>query len=113
LVILKPHFFGNFAWLIIIAMGIPRFFKTKGPNRFDYQPLYWDPEKEEREERVRRIKAELGQEVDFQRTSSTIKRGSFRQARVGSNRKAGRESNIRLFVIAAALMLLAYLLFYR
>jgi Flp pilus assembly protein TadB len=94
-------------------MGIPRFFKLKEPNRFNYSPLYWDPEKEAREERVRRIKAELGQEVSFSKRSSAITRGSFRQHRPANNRKAGRESNIRLVIIAAVLFLLAYILFYR
>ncbi|MCF8225294.1 MAG: hypothetical protein K9J30_05405 [Bacteroidales bacterium] len=94
-------------------MGIPRFFKLTEPNRFNYQPLYWDPDKEDREERVRRIKAELGQEVEFNKKSSAITRGSFRQYSGKTRRKAGRESNLRLFVIAAVLMLLAYLLFYR
>ena len=94
-------------------MGIPRFFKVKEPNRFNYTPLYWDPEKEAREDRVRRIRAELGQEVSFSKRSSTITRGSFRQYSAAKNRKAGRESNLRLFVIAAALMLIAYILFYR
>lgn len=94
-------------------MGIPRFFKVPEPKRFNYQPLYWDPEKEEREDRVRRIKAELGQEVTFSKKSSTITRGSFRQYSASSRRKAGRESNLRLVIIAAALLLLAYILFYR
>ncbi len=94
-------------------MGIPRFFKLKEPNRFNYKPLYWDPEKEAREERVRRIKAELGQEISFSKQSSAITRGSFRQYSSGKHRKAGRESNLRLVIIAAALLLLAYLLFYR
>ena len=94
-------------------MGIPRFFKVREPKRFDYKPLYWDPEKEEREDRVRRIKAEMGQEVSFNRASSTITRGSFRQYSAKSRRKAGRESNLRLILIAAALFILAYLLFYR
>ncbi|MEX0987613.1 MAG: hypothetical protein WD052_09065 [Bacteroidales bacterium] len=94
-------------------MGLPRFFKVKEPNRFNYTPLYWDPEKEQREERVRRIKAELGQEVKFNRQASTIKRGSFRQYNSSNRRKASRGSNLRLVVIAAALMILAYILFYR
>jgi len=94
-------------------MGIPRFFKVNEPKRFNYQPLYWDPEKEEREERVRRIKAELGQEISFTKKSSAITRGSFRQYSSKSRRKAGKESNIRLVIIAAALLLLAYILFYR
>jgi hypothetical protein len=94
-------------------MGIPRFFKVNEPKRFDYKPLYWDPEKEERDNRIRRIRAELGQEVAFGKSSSTITRGSFRQYSSKSHRKAGRDSNLRLIVIAAALFLLAYLLFYR
>lgn len=94
-------------------MGIPRFFKVKEPNRFNYQPLYWDPDKEEREERIRRIKAELGQEIHHTKKSTAITRGSFRQYNSTARRRAGKESNIRLFVIAAALMLIAYLLFYR
>ncbi|SRR6056297_2812473 len=94
-------------------MGIPRFFKVSEPKRFDYKPLYWDQEKEDREDRIRRIKAEMGQEVTFGKSSSTIKRGSFRQYSSNSRRKAGRDSNIRLAVIAAALLLLSYLLFYR
>jgi hypothetical protein len=94
-------------------MGIPRFFKVKEPNRFNYNPLYWDPAKEEFEDRVRRIKAELGQDVDYNRKSSTITRGSFRNYTPGTNRKAGRESNVRLFVITVVLMLLSYLLFFR
>jgi len=96
-----------------VKMGIPRFFKVNEPKRFDYKPLYWDPAKEEREDRNRRIRAELGQEVTFSKSSSTITRGSFRQYSSKTNRKAGRDSNIRLIVIAAALFLLAYLLFYR
>lgn len=95
-------------------MGIPRFFKTREPNRFNYKPLYWDPDKEKREERVRRIKAELGQEVELgKRPSSTITRGSFRQYSSRSNRKAGRESNLRIILIVALLLLIAYLFFYR
>ncbi|MCF8345995.1 MAG: hypothetical protein K9G38_02195 [Bacteroidales bacterium] len=94
-------------------MGIPRFFKVKEPNRFNYNPLYWDPKKEEFEDRVRRIKAELGKEVTYNRKSSTITRGSFRQYTQKSNRKAGRESNVRLLVITAVLMLISYLLFFR
>jgi len=94
-------------------MGLPRFFKVREPNRFNYTPLYWDPDKERREERIRRIKAELGQEVSFSKKSSTITRGSFRQYSSSKRRKAGRESNLRLIIIAAALILLAYILFYR
>lgn len=97
----------------IQEMGIPRLFKVKEANRFNYTPLYYDPDKEERDDRVRRIKAELGQEISFSKKSSAITRGSFRQYSAKDKRKSGRESNLRLLVIAVALMLLAYILFYR
>jgi len=94
-------------------MALPRFFKTREPNRFNYTPLYWDPQKEKREERVRRIKAELGQEVELGKRSTTITRGSFRQYNSRSTRRAGRESNLRILIIVSLLLLLAYIFFYR
>ena len=92
-------------------MGIPRFIKLPGHKQFNYSPLYWDPEKEEREERIRQIKQELGYEVPSDPTRTTIKRGSFRQARQKAKVKATRSSNIRLVIILAVLLMLAYLLF--
>jgi hypothetical protein len=94
-------------------MGVPRFFKLPKPNQFSYSPRYWDPEKEEREERIRRIKQEMGIDVPRDPTKTTIKRGSFRQASQRTKVKATRSSNIRLLIILAALFLIAYLLFYR
>ena len=94
-------------------MGVPRFIKLPSHKRFEYTPRYWDPEKEEREDRIRRIKAEMGIEIPSDPNRSTIKRGSFRQARQKTKVRATRSSNIRLLVILAALLLLAYLIFYR
>jgi hypothetical protein len=93
-------------------MGVPRFIKLPGHKQFNYSPRYWDPEKEEREDRIRQIKAEMGIEVPSDPTRTTIKRGSFRQAKQQSKVKASRSSNIRLLIILAVLFLLAYLLFY-
>ena len=95
-------------------MALPRMFKQKAPNRFDYQPIYWDQAKEEREERIRRIKAEMGYDVSSERraTSSTITRGSFRQYSKHKV-KATRESNRRIFLIVGFFLLIAYILFYK
>jgi hypothetical protein len=94
-------------------MGVPRFIKLPKYKRFEYSPRYWDPEKEEREERIRQIKQEMGIDVPTDRTRTTIKRGSFRQASRQTKVKATRSSNIRLLVILAVLFFLAYLLFIR
>ena len=93
-------------------MGIPRFFKTPGHKQFNYNPRYWDPEKEELEERIRQIKQEMGMEVPTDPNRSTIRRGSFRTASQKAKVKAGRTSNIRLLVILAVLLLIAYLIFF-
>jgi len=104
-------FLVNFAGKLFI-MGVPRFFKLPKPRRFNYSPLYWDPEKEEREDRIRRIRQEMGIDIPSDPTRTTIRRGSFRQASQKTKVKAARSSNIRLLVILAVLFLLAYLLFY-
>jgi len=94
-------------------MALPRFIKLQGHKQFSYSPRYWDPEKEARKERIRQIKQEMGVEVPMDPNRSTIKRGSFRTVGMKAKVKASRTSNIRLLVILAILLLLAYLIFYR
>ena len=94
-------------------MGIPRFIKLPGHKQFNYSPRYWDPEKEEREVRIRRIKQEMGFDMPSDPNRTTIRRGSFRQATQKTKVKATRSSNIRLLVILVALFLIAYLLFFK
>lgn len=94
-------------------MGIPRFFKLAKPRQFEHIPIYYDPEKEKREERNRRIRQELGMKVDEKRKTTSISRGSFRQYKSRYSQKANAQSNRRLIIILAVLALLAYLLFYR
>ncbi len=96
-----------------VVMGIPRFFKIAKPRQFNYTPLYHDPDKEDLEDRIRAIKQEMGIEVSDIKRSTTIKRGSFRKYSKNAKRKANRESNLRLIMIVAVLLILAYLIFYR
>lgn len=95
-------------------MGIPRFFKTANAKKFNYSPLYWDPDKEDREQRIRNIKQEMGVEVEFGKKSTTITRGSFRQRTPSKTRSsANKDSNRRLILIVIVLLLIAYIIFYR
>ena len=94
-------------------MGIPRFIKLPGHKQFNYSPRYYDPDKEEREDRIRRIKQEMGIDIPGDPTRSTIRRGSFRQAARNTKVKATRSSNIRLLIILAVLLFLGYLIFFR
>jgi hypothetical protein len=94
-------------------MGIPRFIKLPKHKKFSYSPRYWDPVKEEREERIRRIKLEMGIDMPSNPNRTTIRRGSFRQASKNIRVRATRGSNIRLLIILAVLLMLAYFLFFR
>ena len=94
-------------------MGIPRLFKVPKHKEFNYRPIYFDPEKEEREERIKRIKAEMGVKDESGETKYKpgIVRGQMR-GNYRQYRKARRQSNVRLIVILLTLFALAYYLIY-
>ena len=94
---------------------IGRFFHTPGTKKFGFKPRFFDPDKEEREHRVRAIKAEMGVDVELGKKSSAITRGSFRQnnSTSKSRSRANRDSNRRLILIVIILLLLAYILLLR
>lgn len=87
------------------------FFHTPKPNKYRIEPRFWDPEKEKREARERRIKAELGL-TDGEYQAGGISRGDFRKGISDGKWDAHaqrRKSNMRLGVIF--LLLLGALLF--
>jgi hypothetical protein len=91
-------------------MGIPRFFKLPKYNEFNYIPRYYDPEKEARKERLKKINQELGLGDDKDYVPSI--KGKFKSYR-RSAVKEKRVSNLRLLIIFIFLMLaFYYLLFY-
>ena len=88
-------------------------FKKPEYRRFNLKPRYWDPEKEEREAREKRIKAELGIKDDDGQYTPNIQ-GQFR--REYEKRKAARSSissarTIRLFMILLLLFIAAFYVF--
>ncbi|GHV68761.1 hypothetical protein FACS1894199_16480 [Bacteroidia bacterium] len=96
---------------------IKRRFQRKEAGKFDYKPLYYDPEKEEREEREKRIKEELGLVNQVSQDVSDIYvpniEGKFRnmlkerkEARRGVN---GRYA-VKMFLILMTVLLLAFYL---
>jgi len=92
-------------------MNIPRLFKLPEHRRFSYRPFYYSQEKEEREQRLRDIKAEAGISSD-QVYKTRIYRGAmksyFKRAEV-----AKKQSNLRLILIIAVLLFVAYILLFR
>ncbi|MRT92193.1 hypothetical protein [Ancylomarina sp. 16SWW S1-10-2] len=91
-------------------MALPGFFKKPEYKRFNIQPRYWDPAKEEREERENRIKAELGMTDDNDQYIPNIK-GQIRRSlrhKSADVRQTNKKSNIRLFIILFLLLFIAY-----
>ena len=97
---------------------IGRFFHTPGTKKFTFKPRYYDPDKEEREERERRIKEELGiveeKKEDGKPFRTNIK-GQFRNTdgwQSKSSTDARRAQNKRLFWLILILALVFYLFFF-
>lgn len=92
--------------------GIPRFFKIPQHKRFNYQPLYYDEEKERREERLNRIRQDLGNEENEDHYVSSITHGSMR-GYFDKTKRAKKHSNIRLIILIIFLLFVSYFIFFR
>ncbi len=85
------------------------FFRTGRPKQFNYIPRYYDEQKEEAEERKKRIEQELGTN-DTGAYRNTLQRGAMSR-RFSERKKANRTSTLRLLIIITILILLTlYLL---
>ncbi len=95
-------------------MGFTSFFKPPKHRQFNIEPRYWDPAKEAREDRERRIKAELGIKDENGEYIPNIKgrMKSELQHRHLANDRAKRKSNLMLVVIFILLVIIAYLFLY-
>jgi hypothetical protein len=96
---------------------IGSFFHTPGAKKFHITPRYYDPDKEEREERERRVKEEMGifeEKKDDGKPYRPNIKGQFRTEGgwTRSSESARRSQNRRLIWIIATLALLVYLFFY-
>lgn len=84
-------------------------------KRFNLKPCYWDPEKEEREAREKRIKAELGLQDDDGQYIPNIK-GQFKhefQRRKSERSEYNSKYTLRLFMILLMLFMAAFYIFLR
>ncbi|MBL7897515.1 MAG: hypothetical protein JNJ99_03185 [Crocinitomicaceae bacterium] len=93
-------------------MNFSKFSVFRLPNtykRFDYTPRYYDPEKEARDKKLNKLRADR----EILQEEEPEKRISFRQNnRTGSMRKTQTlKSNLRLVMILAALVILLYYLY--
>ncbi|MFO8001583.1 MAG: hypothetical protein R6U46_10085 [Marinilabilia sp.] len=91
------------------------FIKIPRHRKFQYDPIYYNPEKEEREARERRLRKEMGMSVEEQSGRGHVERirGGMRR-RIKSQfevtRTERKKSNIRLIIILVILIALFYYL---
>jgi hypothetical protein len=119
-------------------MAIPSFFRQNKPRGFNYKPRYYDPVKEEWEERRRAMELAAGEKGRDQRAQgaghraqgsgnqgaenqgagnqgsgnqvyrSRIVRGSMRGRFARSKQRSQHQSTIRLIVILLLILLIVY-----
>jgi hypothetical protein len=92
------------------------FFKIPNHKRFEYIPRVWDPAKEEREERLKRIQEELGIVNNTSNGKPYIPniKGSFRRE-YEQNKKSKKQfdyNKIRSYIIIGTILLLCIIFFY-
>ncbi len=91
------------------------FRKQERPKGFIRKPIYWDPEKEEREEREKRIRAELG--MDSQKDSKSLTyraniKGKFRSAAHGDGESLHEQRRKNLQKMLLFIVILVALLYF-
>jgi hypothetical protein len=91
------------------------FFKIPKHKRFEYTPRIWDPAKEEREERIKRIQEELGINTSDGKPYIPNIKGSFRkeyERNKKSKTKFIYDNKIRSYIIIGVILLLGVIFFY-
>ena len=93
------------------------FFNQRKPRQFRHEPIYYDPRKEELEERVQKVKKEMGL-IDEKDYKPNIKGAFIEQSQHVRRRQANKEKssssrNIKLGVVLAILLILFWYFYLR
>lgn len=94
-------------------MSILSFYKMRKPRQYEHKPMYWDPRREDLEERERRIRRELGLEESLEEYKPQIK-GSFVEGTTHLKRSINkgedsRNRKYKNFKLALWLVVLAFI----
>lgn len=90
-------------------MALLRFFRVPKHQQYDYKPRYWDPKKEELEDRLKRIEQMQGNDAASikARLSGGFRRGF--EASGQTRQKQVFRSNLILIGIVVVLILFSYM----
>lgn len=93
----------------IMRNKLPSFIKLPRNKTFDFQPRYYDAEKEELEERKARILRQLEAEKKGELNSELLRERLRADWQRGDRQIAISKSNIRIAMIAGFLFIVVYL----
>jgi hypothetical protein len=91
-------------------MALLKFFRIPKHQQFEYKTRYWDPRKEELEERLRKVEERKADGIEA--TKARIASGFRKKGYHGNKeyrRRQARRSNMILIGIVLVLLLLSYL----
>lgn len=101
-------------------MAFFSFYNVRKPRQYEHKPIYWDPRRENLEERERRIRRELGMEESLEDYKPQIK-GTFiegtshlkKNKAKGYDPRSRKYKNVKLILILVLLCVLFWVLFLR
>lgn len=102
-------------------MALFSFYNVRKPRQFEHKPIYWDPDKEELEKRVHRVKREMGLEEESAEAYKDAIRGSFIEGTThlkksksrGDDPRSRHYKNMKLLLALVALAFLFWVMFGR
>ena len=102
-------------------MALFSFYNVRKPRQFEHKPIYWDPDKEELEKRVHRVKREMGLEEESVEEYKDAIRGSFIEGTTdlkksksrGDDPRSRHYKNMKLLLALVALAFLFWVMFGR
>lgn len=91
-------------------MALLRFSKLPKHRQYEYKPRYWDPEKEDLDQRLRRAEARKQDDEGArrERIKSGLRRGGYTRDNSAMRQQVVR-TNLRLVAIMAVLFFAAYM----
>jgi hypothetical protein len=102
-------------------MGFFSFYNVRKPRQYEHKPIYYDPRKEALEQRIQKIKIEIGEEiVDYENYKKSIQ-GSFVEGttHLKKSKEKGDDirnrvyKNMRLILILALLSVIFWYFYLR
>ncbi len=99
-------------------MRLPTIIKLPQHKTFNFQPRYWDKDKEELQERIERVQREMGKSSAINEDGKYVPlikghmRSYMSSGFQSSRRRETQKANSRFVIILAILGFIAYYLFY-